>query len=160
MPAEWSAEELLRELGEALDERAGVPAGIAGAGRQLYAWRTVDAELSELVADSAAGAAPALTRDPGGTGASAPAAAGPRSLTFRSARLTIELDLEREPDALRGQLRGTGPDLPRQLAVERVGAEPVTVAVDELGYFAVEEFPLAGVRFRLRAGSVVTPWVD
>ncbi len=144
---------LLRELGAALAERPATPARVAAAGRELYTWRTVDAELAELVADSAADPVPAgaLSRDV------EPAS---RSLTFRSGGLTLDLDVERAPDALRGQLRDDGAGRPREVVVERVGAGPVTVAVDELGYFAVEDYPPAGARFRLRAGRVLTPWVD
>jgi len=151
MTSAWSDDDaLLRELGEALDEADDVPATVAQSGRDLYTWLTIDSELTELAHDSAEGAEAVLVR----------ADSQPRrSLTFRSTRLTIELDVEHDPDALRGQLIVSEGELPREILVETLGGEPVTVAVDEVGYFAADPFAVAGARLRLRCGDAVTPWI-
>jgi len=149
MTSDWSDDDvLLRELGSALAERSAAPPSLAEAGRALYTWRTVDAELSELTHDSAE-AAGALVRDDDYQR---------RSLTFRSASLTVEVDIERDPDAIRGQL--VGAEVPPSVTIEIVGGEPLRTSVDEVGYFAFDSFTASGVRFRLRCGDVVTPWID
>jgi hypothetical protein len=151
MTAGHDDHDLLAELGEALAEARDVPPGFARSGRVLYPWLTVDAELSRLVHDSDVDAGALVRAD----------ADRRRSLTFSSARLTLELDVERDPDALRGQLVTTDPAfaLPAQVVVEAVGAAPVTVPVEPVGYFAVEPFTLSGSHFRLRCGDVITPWI-
>jgi hypothetical protein len=151
MSTPWNDDDaLLRELGASLIEGNEVAPGIARAGRDLYVWRTIDSELSELALDSARDAV--LVRDGGGTR---------RSLTFRSSRLTIEIDLERRPDAIRGQLvpLDTRVDRPAEVIIDVVGQSSTAVAVDAVGYFSVEPFPLDGVRFRLRCDGVSTPWI-
>ena len=149
MPNDWTDDdELLAALGAALAEISEVPPGIARAGRGVYAWRTVDAELSALTYDSATQPA-GLLRAGGG---------GRRSLTFSTAALTIEIDVESDPDALRGQLVSDS-ELPARVVIEAVGAESVNADVDEVGYFAVDPFTPPDSAFRLRCGDVVTPWI-
>jgi hypothetical protein len=154
MSPDWTDDDLLIELGAAFAETADTPEHIARAGRDLYGWRTVDAELSELLHDSATAIDPVLVRDAG--------PATRRSLTFRSSRLTIEVDLEREPDAIRGQVVPNGTDAvaPDAIVVEVVGETATTAPVDAVGYFAFDPFPLLRGRLRLRCGDVVTPWID
>jgi hypothetical protein len=151
MTGGWSDDDaLLRELGEALDEADDVPERVAQSGRDLYTWLTIDAELSELAYDSAEGAEGVLVRAEGQPR---------RSLSFRSTRLTIELDVERDPGALRGQLTVSEGELPREVLIETLDGEPVSVPVDEVGYFAADPFAVAGARLRLRCGDAVTPWI-
>jgi hypothetical protein len=153
MSTGWNDDDvLLSELEAALAEAAGVPPGIAHAGRDLFTWRTIDAELSELAYDSATDADSALVRS---------ASAARRSLTFRSSRLTIELDLEYGPDAIRGQLVPTGAltEQPAEVVVDVIGRSSSAVPVDAVGYFSLEPFALTDVRFRLRCGGVRTPWI-
>jgi len=150
-------DDLLRELAAALAEAQDVPPGFLTSARELLAWRTVDAELAELVHDSLAGA--------GGGALLRSAGSGPRSLTFRAAGLTIDLDVDLGPGrtatALRGQVvPGAGSGRPAQVVVQPFGGDPVTAEVDDVGYFAVAPVPAAGRRFRLRCGPLVTPWID
>jgi hypothetical protein len=148
MTSDWRDDDvLLRELGAALAEGRAAPPSFAEAGRALYSWRTVDAELSELTYDSAEAAGALMRTDDYRR----------RSLTFRSASLTVELDIERDPDAIRGQL--VGAEVPPSVTIETVDSEPLRTSVDELGYFAFDSFAASGVRFRLRCGGVVTPWI-
>jgi hypothetical protein len=141
-------EALLGELGAALAERRETPPSIAEAGRALYTWRTVDAELSELTHDSADAAGNMVRADDSSR----------RSLTFRSTGMTIDLDIERDPDAVRGQLAGA--EVPPSVTIEIIGSEPVTASVDDVGYFAFDHLTLSGARFRLRCDGVVTPWIN
>jgi hypothetical protein len=147
MTSDWrDDDELLRELGAALAEGDATPPSFAEAGRALFTWRTVDAELSELTYDSEVAGTLVRADD-----------YQRRSLTFRSAGLTVELDIEHNPDAIRGQLAGD--EVPPSVTVEIVGGEPISAPVDEVGYFVVDSFAASGVRFRLRCGGVVTPWI-
>ncbi|MGS0683950.1 hypothetical protein ACVBEQ_02135 [Nakamurella sp. GG22] len=149
MISDWQDDDaLLGDLGAALAERDETPPSIAEAGRAVYTWRTVDAELSELTHDSAE-VDGTLVRGP---------VSDRRSLTFRSTGLTIELDVERDPDAIRGQV--TGIDVPPSVTIEIVDGEPLTALVDDVGYFAFAPLMLSGVRFRLRCDGVVTPWIN
>jgi hypothetical protein len=147
---------LQQALAEALAEGEQTPPGFARAGRELFTWRTFEAELAELVADSRDEPSEVLVRGD---------QPDRRSLSFRTARWTVELDLERDPSALRGQLVADSSDavMPTEAVLERVDHPPTTVAVDDLGYFAVEPFAPGSVRFRLRfplpGGDVVTAWV-
>ncbi|MFI7587575.1 hypothetical protein ACIB24_10925 [Spongisporangium articulatum] len=140
---------LLAELAAALAETTDVPPGFARSGRDLFTFRTLDAELAELVEEAAG----ALVRSTSG------ADEGPRTLTFRARDLLIDVDLDVHPPALRGQLSSERGELPVEVVAEAVGAEPLPVPVDDVGYFAVAPFPFASGRFRLRCGGVVTPWI-
>ncbi|MFI5954567.1 hypothetical protein [Cryptosporangium sp. NPDC051539] len=159
MSTAWSDDDaLFRALGEALAEESVVPDSVTRSGRAVFTWRTVDAELSALRYDSADESAPA----PGARPPVLVRADGPprRSLTFETSTLTMELDLEYDPDALRGQLVPTADDdVPAYVVVERPDTDASTVDVDEVGYFAVEPFPLDRP-FRLRCAGTVTPWIS
>lgn len=117
-----------------------VPPRLDEAARAAFAWRTVDAELAELLEDAAL----VRGRD------------GPRQLSFEAPSLGIELEVvETGPRARRvtGQLL---PAEPASVRVERPDASPLEVAADELGRFELE-LP-AGV-VRLLVGRVATAWV-
>ena len=54
MSTGWNDDELLfQDLTAAVAEVGDVPPEVRRTGRALFAWRTVDAELAELVQDSA-----------------------------------------------------------------------------------------------------------
>jgi hypothetical protein len=146
----WHDDALLAALRQALRARRAVPPEFAEAGRSAFAWRDIDVELARLSYDSPghpdqAGPPPAET-------------ASLRTLSFRSARLIIELEVGQ--DCLIGQI------IPAQPAVLRVqaSARPVPVIrFDEHGCFIVQPVPQA--RFRLHcttaADSVVmTQWIS
>jgi hypothetical protein len=119
-----------------------------------YTWRTIDAELAELVFDSAVDHdEAALVRGP----------QQDRLLSFRAGGLTIDVEIA-----------GTGTDRsligqlvpPQPAAIEiRQGGGSVTVEADELGRFNAG--PLQGGPICLRFGTdaqsgphaVVTDWV-
>lgn len=125
----------LTDLGEALAEADRVPRAVREAGYGVYAWRTIDAELAELAHDS-------LTEDPELVGSRA-LAVGPRTLTFATAEVTLELEA-REAELL-GQF---APPRAGELTVTLWDGTSRSFPVDELGCFVVD--PVPSVPFRLR----------
>lgn len=160
MADRWTDDDaLLRDLADAVAEGQAVPADFVATGKALYTWRTVDAELAALIHDSASGE-PADERLAGAV-RSGPAAR--RSLTFQTGQFTVEVDLDRAPDAIRGQfVAHDASAVAGELTVEPAEGAALTAAVDELGYFAVAALPRSRFRLRLRPGAgreVVTPWI-
>jgi hypothetical protein len=121
-------EALLEQLRSLLELADPVPSEVTEFARAALGWRSLDAELAELVADSVLETeATSLTRAGG---------AGGRRLGFRSGELEIdaELTVERETCTLRGQLVPAPPSA----TVEVHGADGAVVAstaVDSLGRF-------------------------
>jgi hypothetical protein len=141
-------DELFEELRSVLHRTDPVPAEVTDFAKTALGWRRLDAELAELLEDSALESeSPALAR---GT-------AGVRSLTFRSDELTI--DVEVQPGMLLGQLAPAAAAT-IELQVEN-GDVAATAESDALGRFRL---PLEGDgRFRLRvlrpgAPAVETSW--
>ncbi len=133
---------LLADLAAALTEGDAVPSRIAEAGRQAFAWRSIDAELAQLTVQQE----------------SAVVRAGPDSpltLSFEAGPLTIEIEIS--GSTLRGQLAPPQPG-----TVEIVGgsstSRQVSAAAD--GYFVVENLPATSIRLRVRTldREVLTPW--
>lgn len=137
----------LRGLGARLDP---VPPEALAAARSAIAWRTMDAELAKLTADTSVEEAMAGVR---GT-------AAPTLLTFESPDLTVELEvLESEgggPRRLLGQLVP-----PTAGTVEvRHAAGTVRVEADEVGRFSAGDIAPGPVSLRCEArGRVIeTDW--
>jgi hypothetical protein len=143
-------DELVNALALALRALDPVPARLVEAGKTALSWRTVDAELAELVADTE-----------GGIGAAGRVHA-PRILTFAAGDTTLVLEVTDDENGRRllGQIVA-----PRRAEIEaahRSGA--VTVESDDLGRFRVEHFPTGPIRLSLRVPNkpspVVTSWVN
>jgi hypothetical protein len=152
-PEDWTEEELLAELRAALRAEQDVPRALVDAGKGVWAWRSVDAELAALTYDSALEAlAEQLV-------ATRSEAATLRSLTYASQSLTIELEVTR--DALLGQVQPA--QAARAEVVTRDGAV-TPVDVDEVGWFTVRPAPRSPFRIACTTqdGSikVLTPWID
>jgi len=146
----WSSEaELLAELREALRTAREVPERFVDAGKSVFRWRDIDAELATLSHDSATATEPAGLR----------AGAEPlRALTFSGPAFTIEIEVG--PDALNGQVV---PPQRAELDIETrpPGETPATVPVDAVGWFVIRPKPTKRFRLRLRTESghaVVTDW--
>lgn len=110
-----------------------------------YGWRTVDADLAELVFDSLSESAVAAVR--GGD--------QPRLVTFRTQDLTVELELS--ADRLVGRVEPSGPS---SVGIQQ-GARTVPVRADALGRFATSDLTRGALRLHIRRGerSVVTDWI-
>jgi hypothetical protein len=147
---QWSDDELLAALKQALRAVQEVPKEFVEAGKAAFAWHNIDAELAALTYDSAvpAGAGVAITR-------SEPATL--RALTFAASQLTLEMEVT--DDALRGQLVP-----PQAGTVEvRTAAGPVAEAeVDGVGYFVIRPVPKGSFRLSCRTTSgvtILTGWI-
>jgi hypothetical protein len=152
-----SDNDLLGDLRRVIAELDPIPEHVLFAARAALEWRTIDAELAKLIADSAADEPALLVR--GSWQA--------RALAFEAAGLTIEL--EAEPDA-GGGLRLAGQLIPPQSAGVTVRhGDDVLVATraDERGRFTaygVAPGPVS-LRCRLDGGAgkarlVETEWMS
>jgi hypothetical protein len=141
----------LRRLAGRVDP---APEEVTAFGRAALGWRRIDADLAELLSDSALQRGPALVRAEGAA----------RSLAFRADDL--ELDVELRPEdggtTILGQL---APAAAAVVEVQRDdGSTAATAEADALGRFRVELS--GGGRVRLRvlreapARPVETSWVD
>lgn len=140
----------LRDLFSRLDP---VPGEVTEYAEAAVGWRRLDADLAELLADSALAAGASRTRAGEPTG---------RSLTFAAAEVTIDLEIEIEGDVLTalGQLAPA----PESATVE-VQAEDGSVAAsaesDTLGRFRLKLEGGGRVRLRVRSADatpVETSW--
>lgn len=154
-------EMLLGQLGSVLRAVDPVPAHVDAAAKAILGWRRLDADLAELLSDSAVDS----DRLAGVRGEADPTL---RRLTFGSAPLELDLEVRsaRDGATVLGQL---APGAAASIAVERAGGEAPeteTVKADELGRFRLK-LP-SGATFRLvvtghpASGSrpTVTDWVQ
>ncbi len=138
-----------RDLRAAQDLVDPVPAHLLDRALGAFAWRTIDADLAELVFDSVT--EPAAVRSD----------EQPRLLTFRASAATLEFELTPHGTALRLVGR-VSPAAPGTLEV-RAGDDTLVVTPDDLGRFTagdVRPGPLQ-LRWRPAAGGppVVTEWL-
>lgn len=120
------------------------------AARAAFGWRTIDADLAELLRDSADEAVEAGVRGPGAA----------RQLSFQSPALGIELEVvatgprERR---IEGQLL---PPAAATVQLERPGEEAVSVTTDELGRFVLDGLRAGAVRLHVLLGGaqIAVPW--
>jgi hypothetical protein len=146
---------LAQELGELLGRADPIPPTVLQAGRAALGWRRLDAELAELLADSALGSDElALAR-----GTEAPL----RSVTFGTGRSAIDLDVEERAEGrtLRGQL---SPPAEVTIEVQRQdGTRLASVRADAFGRFVVELPGPGTIRLRLtgepQLGTIETAWI-
>lgn len=154
MHAEPDDTELEEELRQVAALAEPVPPGLLRAAVDAFTWRTIDADLAELVFDSLSDQREtALVRG----------SWQDRLLSFRAGSVTIEVEV-----TATGSSRGlTGQIVPPQLATVQIrhrdGA--VTRQADELGCFSADSLPAGPVRLRCQLAAagdgppVVTDWV-
>ncbi len=149
-------EQLMGELRGFFAEVDPVPPMVTETAKASLGWRRLDADLAELLTDSALAEEPfALTR-----GGPAPV----RSVTFGSAALTIDIEVHAD-DQNRTLLGQLAPAAPARLEIQTTAEAPLRVQTDDLGRFRVR-LPAGGpIRLRVlggeeRAGPVVeTSWI-
>jgi len=153
MDGSWLGDDdrLLAELGEAMRAAQEVPDRFIQAGKSAFAWHDIDSELARLVSDTAGEAAQH-------------SAAGMRSeravlrsLTFATAELTIDIDVQ--PDALRGQVV---PSRPGTVQVRGGGDAVQDYPIDELGWFVIRPVPTGPYRLSVQLDggpSALTDWI-
>jgi hypothetical protein len=129
-----------------------VPQLLEDGARAAFTWRTVDAELAELMRDSAEAEEEAGSLVRGGH--------GPRQLSFESPRLGIELEVTATGPRLRrveGQLL---PPADATITFERPGEDGLTVQADELGRFVLDGLRAGVVRLHVALGGaqIAIPW--
>ncbi|TDD79527.1 hypothetical protein [Actinomadura rubrisoli] len=147
---------LFAALKDAVAEAREVPPEFVQAGKAIFTWRDVDAELAALTYDSAAG-------DDLASALRGAEAAPLRALIFATADLTVELEVEAE--SLVGQL---DPPLPGTAELLLAGGEGVTTPIDEDGCFVFRPPPAGDFRLCCRpapaapghgAAGVMTGWI-
>ncbi|HTY73223.1 MAG TPA: hypothetical protein VMI11_12475 [Actinomycetes bacterium] len=137
----------LRRLAAVADP---VPRLVVESGRAAFALRTLDAELAELVHDSAVDAELVLVRGPGDD---------VRMLSFEHGSVAVDVQVSETPDGceLLGLVTGAAGDV----ELEQGGAR-VPVPLDAAGRFVVRALPPGPVRLHVRAAdgtAVATSWV-
>jgi hypothetical protein len=145
-PAE--ASELTELLGWALAEADPVPDHALAAAKEAIMWRTIDAELAELVFDSATDGLVGVR-----------GADTARQVTFRAPGVEIEVMVMAE-----GERRLIGQLVPPQSAtVEmRLGSTVRETGTDRLGRFQFTGVPTGSIQLVIATeggGKVVTEWV-
>lgn len=143
---------LLAALARVLDQVEPLAPFVTEAASIAYSWRRVDAELAELLGDSAQ-AGEALAGAHRST-------TGVRAITFKGSTVTIELELRGDRDRLTllGQL---APPAATQVELERVGEERATSTVsDELGLFRFELSSGPAIRLRVLEVGARSRWVQ
>lgn len=132
-----------------------VPPLVLEAGRAALGWRRLDAELAELLTDSAADPGEAFALARGGE-------ARLRSVTFGAQRRTLDLEITHLGSDRR--LRGAiSPPAELEIEIQRAdGASLASVRSDTFGRFLVEIPGGATIRLRLldpQDGPIETSWV-
>jgi hypothetical protein len=145
-------EAVIEQLRTALGAEA-VPARVTDAAKAALTWLRVDAELAELLSDSALDAEPALAR--GG--------AVVRSVSFSAGETIVELEVH--PDGERRTLLGQlSPAAPRTIVIQHAdGTDSASAQSDELGRFRITLEGGGTVRLRIaddHGGTAVeTAWI-
>ena len=143
-------EQLLSDVGAAIAAADEVPAAVIEAAKASFTWRTVDAELAELVFDSASEELVGVRSGDEAT----------RQMTFRAPGVEIEVAVLSE-----GARRIIGQLVPPQQAeIElRYGTETKRVMSDHLGRFTLHDVPVGPISLRCIYGDdasvVQTDWM-
>lgn len=151
MSRPWDDDELLAMLADAQRAAESVPREFIEVGKAAYAWRNIDAELAELVYDSALEEAQLV-------GQTRAEPAQLRALTFTSAALGIEIEVTGE--ALLGQLV---PPEAGEVKVITPAGEAQVEPIDNVGCFTIRPVPAGSFRIHCHTASgtfVATNWLN
>jgi hypothetical protein len=146
-------EPLLEELGRVAGARDPVPDAVRAAAHAALDWRTLDAELAELVADTAAADEELATVRSGETDV---------LLSFAAGDLSVELEIRATPEG-RELMGHVLPPQPAAVTLERP-AGALDLAADAHGRFFAGALAPGPARLRVRVDSaagarrVATPW--
>lgn len=134
MPDRRSDDQLLAELAEGLAQADPVPGEVTEFAKAAFAWRSMDAQLAELVFDSSQEELTGVR-----------SSAGARQLTFRAPGVEIEVVMmSEEARRLIGQLVP-----PQPATVElRYKDEVRSVQSDHLGRFTFHDVPIGPISIR------------
>ena len=139
-------ERLLALLGAGLAAADPIPEWVSRGAAESVTWARIDAELAELVFDSA-------VEDLAGVRSEG----GPRLLSFRAPGIEVEVTVEEGVRRLVGQVVP-----PQELDIELVGPESTVAArTDALGRFTFDRVPEGPLSLRCitEGGVVQTQWV-
>jgi len=147
---------LIAQLRSFFAEVDPVPPLVSETAKASLGWRRLDADLAELLSDSALEEEPfALSR-----GSEAPA----RAVTFSSGELTIDIEVHMD-DPGRKLLGQLSPPAPATIEIQTMADEPFSAQADRLGRFRIRLPDGGPIRLRVlgadgRTGSPVeTSWI-
>lgn len=149
-------EQLLADLREFFAEADPVPPLVIDTAKASLGWRRLDADLAELLSDSALVEEPfALAR---GSGAAV------RAVTFSSGDLTIDLEVQVDDEG-RTLLGWLSPPAAATIEVQTMAESRVSVEADRLGRFRMRLPEGGAIRLRVlgpeggRRPPVETSWI-
>jgi hypothetical protein len=144
---------LVAELRGLIERADPVPPTVAEAAKAVLGWRSLDADLAELLTDSAvdSDALVGARGDP-----------HVRAVAFASADVEVDLEVRRESGRLllAGQV---APPAPATVELQADDGTATTVESDELGRFRADLAPVGRLRLRVsRPGAlpVLTSWLS
>ncbi len=143
-------DDLIERLRRIAGEVDAPPELVAETARAAFTMRRLDEELAELLHDSA-DATSQLVRGE---------ASGPRVLSFETAAVSLELQIEET--AGRITLSGVVSGSSGGATIEITTTEPRTAQIDDSGWFRVENLPAGLLRVHVTAadgGGVTTSWI-
>jgi hypothetical protein len=146
---------LMEELRAFFAEVDPVPPLVIETAKASLGWRRLDADLAELLSDSA------LVEQPFALARSGEVPA--RAVTFSSDGLTIDIEVHAD-DRGRSLLGQLSPPAPATVEIHPLAQEPVSVEADHLGRFRVRLLAGGTIRLRIvrvngRDGPVETSWI-
>lgn len=143
-------DELMQRLRRIADDIDAPPELVAESARAAFSMRRLDEELAELLHDSDL-ATPQVVRG----------ARGPRTLSFETVAVSLELQIEQADGAVTvsGVVSGASGDV----TVETTTAAPRTARIDDNGWFRIADVPAGPLRVHVTTtdgGAVTTRWIQ